>query len=69
VFDPIRDITPPAVESAEWSAPIDRFVYARLKEVGLSPAPEVDRRVWIRRVTYDRARQLSGLLHQRESVE
>jgi len=53
VFDPISQEIPPPVENDEWSAPIDAFVYARLHTAGLTPAPAVGRRVWIRRVTYD----------------
>lgn len=39
------------------SHPIDRFVYSRLMEQGLSPSRRADRRSLIRRVTYD----LTGL--------
>ena len=37
--------------------PIDAFVLARLAEKGLAPSPPVDKRAWIRRVTFD----LTGL--------
>ena len=65
VFDPISDTAPPQVDDAAWAGPIDAFVYARLKEAGLDPAPAVDRRVWIRRVTYD----LIGLPPAAEDVQ
>ena len=53
VFDPIQSVEPPQVEVQEWIQPIDAFVYMGLREVGLKPAPAVDRRIWIRRVTFD----------------
>ena len=65
VFDPIGKVAPPSVESDEWSAAIDAFIYARLKKAGLTPAPAVDRRVWIRRAAYD----LTGLPPSPEEVE
>lgn len=44
--------TPPKVDDPAWAAnPIDRFVYATLRENGLKPAPPADRRTLIRRVT------------------
>ncbi|HEX2523757.1 MAG TPA: DUF1549 domain-containing protein, partial [Terriglobia bacterium] len=33
--------------------PIDAFILAKLKEKGLTPSPEADRRTLIRRLTYD----------------
>ena len=57
-FTPLGSPRPPAVGDAQWSGdPLDAFVFARLKRSGLRPAPEVSRRVWVRRVTYD----LTGL--------
>lgn len=50
--------TPPAVKDARWPHnDIDRFVLAKMESNGLEPAPEVDRRTLIRRVTLD----LTGL--------
>ncbi|MDP6444866.1 MAG: DUF1549 and DUF1553 domain-containing protein [Pirellulaceae bacterium] len=57
VFDPLTDPPTPAVTDSEWSRPIDAFVFAKLRDAGLSPAPSAGRRVWLRRVTYD----LTGL--------
>jgi len=37
--------------------PIDHFIAEGLKDSGLSPSPEVDRALWLRRVTFD----LTGL--------
>lgn len=53
-FQPVRKVTPPVAGNSEWSKhPIDRFIYAKLHEHGLTPAPRAGRRVWIRRVTFD----------------
>jgi hypothetical protein len=55
----LRPITNPTVPrlSAEESAwartPIDAFIVARLREKGLEPAPEADRRTLIRRLSFD----------------
>ena len=44
----------PAVKNDIWvKNPIDAFVLAGLESKGLTPAPEADRRVLIRRATYD----------------
>jgi len=57
-FQPIDDPPVPAVADARWPRDdIDRFVLAELESRGMSPAPPADRRVWLRRVTFD----LTGL--------
>jgi hypothetical protein len=60
-FQPIADPVPPDLEDDPqhgWARnEIDRFVLAGLRSQGLGPAPEADRRTWLRRVTYD----LTGL--------
>jgi cytochrome c553 len=49
---------PPAVRNAAWVRnPIDAFVLAKLRAVGVEPAPEADRRTLARRVCLD----LTGL--------
>ena len=41
-------------EGEDWArTPIDRFIARELASRGLEPAAEADRRVWIRRATYD----------------
>jgi hypothetical protein len=56
-FTPARKVEPPADPSG-WSAGVvDRFVRAKLRERGLEPAPHTDKRVLLRRVTFD----LTGL--------
>lgn len=49
-FAPIGRPQPPAIEGV---APIDRFILARLRDKGLSLAPEGSRTALIRRVTFD----------------
>ena len=44
----------PAVDNKAW--PLDRldfFILARLEAAGIEPAPDAERHVWLRRVTYD----------------
>jgi hypothetical protein len=52
-FQPVQLVEPPA-DPTRWSAhPIDRFVAARLREHGLTPAAPADKATLIRRVTFD----------------
>jgi hypothetical protein len=63
---PIRRPLPPAINTTgPVRNPIDAFVLSRLQAEGLSPAPEADRRTYIRRVTLD----LTGLLPTPEEVD
>jgi hypothetical protein len=56
----------PAVKDARWGRnAIDRFLLARLDAEGLKPAPEADRRVLLRRLSFD----LTGLPPTPEEVE
>ena len=55
---PLHSASPPTVSDESWPRdPLDRYVLRRLDESGLRPAPETDRRAWLRRVSFD----LSGL--------
>lgn len=54
-FQPLRNVAPPP-EGTE-AHPIDRFIALRLREQGLTPAAEADRRTLVRRLTFD----LTGL--------
>jgi hypothetical protein len=54
---PVRPAEPKVDQPGFVRNPIDRFVLARLKEAGLSPAPEADKATLIRRLSLD----LTGL--------
>jgi hypothetical protein len=57
---------PPPELSAGWvRTPVDAFVQAKLREKGLKPSPEADRRTLIRRAHFD----LTGLPPTFEEVE
>jgi len=64
-FLPLSKTPPPMVKRNEWPKnPIDQFVLSRLESEGISPSPEADRAVLIRRVSLD----LIGLLPPPEEV-
>lgn len=57
-FKPIIDPNPPLVKNAAWPIdPVDRFLLARLENIGLQPSKDADRHTWLRRVSFD----LTGL--------
>jgi hypothetical protein len=57
-FQPVRDQTPPSVSDASWPKnDVDRFILAKLESEHLSPPPTADKRILIRRATFD----LTGL--------
>jgi hypothetical protein len=57
-FQPLRMPEPPLADDGGWSHnEIDRFVFQKLSEAGLKPAPEADRQTLVRRVYFD----LTGL--------
>lgn len=65
-FQPLTITTPPTVNNTAWSkSDLDRFILAKLEAKNLSPAPEADRRAWIRRVTFD----LTGLPPSPQEVQ
>jgi hypothetical protein len=65
-FQPLRKVTPPAVRDGSWPRRrIDSYLLAELEEHGLAPAAVADRRVLIRRATFD----LVGLPPAPEEVE
>ena len=53
-FQPVRKPAVPNVPRPEWQEnPIDAFVFDRLAREGLEPVEPADRRVLIRRITFD----------------
>ncbi|HEY7315560.1 MAG TPA: DUF1549 domain-containing protein, partial [Gemmataceae bacterium] len=65
-LQPIRRPALPAVSRPAWvRTPLDAFILAGLDKQGLAPAPEADRRTYIRRVTLD----LTGLLPTPEEID
>ncbi len=66
-LDPITNPRVPRLDpdEAAWArTPIDAFIIARLRQQGLKPAPEADRRTLIRRLSFD----LIGLPPRPEEV-
>jgi hypothetical protein len=65
-FQKVQKPAAPSVKNSSWvKTPVDNFVLALLEKKQLKPAPAAQRRVLIRRVTYD----LIGLPPTREEVE
>lgn len=63
---PRSNTLPPQMRNSSWPLnPIDHFVAARFEEANLSPAPDADKRTWIRRATFD----LIGLPPAPEDIE
>jgi hypothetical protein len=65
-FRPIESPPVPAVKDNAWPHnDIDRFILAKLETAGLTPAPDADPHVLIRRISYD----LTGLPPSPEEVK
>ncbi len=65
-FQPLAKVMPPSVKDKDWPRnDIDRFILAALEAKNLRPAAEVDKRTWLRRVTYD----LIGLPPTAEEID
>jgi mono/diheme cytochrome c family protein len=65
-FQPVRKPALPPTRDSQWpGTPIDRFILAKLEDRGLRPSAPADRRVLIRRVTFD----LIGLPPTPEEVQ
>jgi Protein of unknown function (DUF1553)/Protein of unknown function (DUF1549)/Planctomycete cytochrome C/Concanavalin A-like lectin/glucanases superfamily len=53
-FQPVKAGSGPAVRATSWPhSPIDRFLLADLEKQGLAPAAPADRRILLRRATFD----------------
>lgn len=53
-FRPLQNPIPPQSQNSDWAMnPIDRFVIARLNDAQLTPSPEADRHIQIRRLSFD----------------
>ena len=65
-FRPVRPDAPPSVRDEAWVLnEVDAFIFAKLEEAGLRPAPQADRRTLMRRLSFD----LTGLPPRPEEVE
>ena len=64
-FQPVKKLELPPVPDDWVKNRVDRFVQARMRAEGLQPSPAADRRVLIRRLSYD----LIGLPPSPEEVE
>ncbi|SIO41147.1 Planctomycete cytochrome C [Singulisphaera sp. GP187] len=53
-FQPLRRPDVPSTNDGGWARnAVDRFIFARLHAEGLTPAPQEDREILIRRLTFD----------------
>jgi Protein of unknown function (DUF1553)/Protein of unknown function (DUF1549)/Planctomycete cytochrome C len=53
-LQPVKDPAPPKVKDPSWPInPIDQFLLAKLEAKGLKPAGAADKRILIRRITFD----------------
>ena len=53
-FQPVKKPLVPQVKNKSWArSPLDNFILAELEKRGLQPAPMADKRVLIRRATFD----------------
>jgi len=53
-LQPLKTLHAPNVKQADWPRnDLDRFILAKLESSGLKPAQPADKRIWLRRVTFD----------------
>lgn len=63
---PLSKSEPPSTRDHSWPLnPIDQFIAAKFESANLSPAPDADKRTWLRRATFD----LIGLPPTTEEIE
>src|SRR5438552_1540806 len=63
IVAPVLPVVPAGVGTVR--TPVDVFIFSKLAEQGSGPAPEAERRVLIRRLSFD----LKGLPPTREEIE
>ncbi|MCU1327469.1 MAG: hypothetical protein JWN34_2839 [Bryobacterales bacterium] len=64
-FQPVKKTDPPAAADPNWNRnPVDRFIYAKLRENSLTPGKRADKLTLIRRATFD----LTGLPPTRDEM-
>jgi mono/diheme cytochrome c family protein len=57
-YQPLRTVEAPLLGDRNWArTSIDAFILAKLEATGLLPAPDAEKAVWLRRLTFD----LTGL--------
>ena len=65
-FQPIQKPAAPSVKDKGWvKNPVDNFILAKLEQIGLKPLKPADKRVLIRRASYD----LIGLPPTSEEID
>ena len=65
-WQPLRPVAVPNVKNTAWPLDdLDRFLLEKLEAANLAPVPDADKRLLLRRVTYD----LTGLLPTPEELE
>ena len=65
-FQPVREPQVPDVRDPAWpQTDIDRFILSRIEQSDLAPAPAAEKRIWLRRVTFD----LTGLPPTPEEID
>ncbi len=53
-FQPVRQPAIPVVKNQPWvKSPVDAFILAKLEAAGMEPSPPADKRMLLRRATYD----------------
>ena len=64
-LEPLREVAPPPLDSVWGRTPIDGFIFAKLREAGLPPSAEADRRTLVRRLSFD----LHGLPPEPQEID
>src|SRR6185436_15305732 len=72
-LQPVKSPPLPTVKNSQWPRnEIDYFILARLEKAGLSPSPEADRPILIRRLSYDllglppTPKEIDAFVHDRQ---